>query len=87
MDKETLLEVKKVVEVASDGNWFPFVVVAACLGLIVLLFIYILNIKDKAHTERHNKHEGWLEKLTENSTQMGKMLAVHESELQNFKKN
>ena len=92
MDKETLLEVKEVVEHATNGNWMPFGIVCVCFGLIVVLFIYILKMKEKennskhdTNNERHNATNTILEKLTENNTAMNTMIAVHEVEIDNLK--
>ena len=85
MDDKSLEEVKGIVEHAAQGNWFPFAIVCACLGLIVVLFIYILKMKDKANQNDHKKTDSILEKLTENTSAMNVMIQVHETEINNLK--
>jgi hypothetical protein len=85
MDEDALREVKEVVAHANDGNWFPFIIVLGCLGLVIVLFIYILNMKDKANQKDHDKMSDMLEKIVENNLSMNTMIAVHEVEINNLK--
>ena len=85
MDKETLSEVKKVIEQANNGDWFPIAIVGGCLALCIFLFIYILKMKEKTNSEKHSGTDRILEKLVENNTNINTMLAVHDLEIQNLK--
>ena len=86
MDQETINEMKNVIEHANEGNWLPFSIVCACLFIIVSLFVYILNIKEKANTDHHEKTDIMLEKIVENNTSMNTMIAIHETEIKNMKR-
>ena len=78
-------EFTKVVEHVNEGQWIPFGIMGASLGVIILLFIYILKLKEKNFNIRHDKTDKTTEKLTEISVGMKTMLAVHEMEIKTLK--
>lgn len=86
IDPESLQELQKAIENANTGNWFPFAIVCGALSLVVLLFIYILNMKDKENTRHHEQTDSILEKITETQQNMSTIIAVHENEINNLKK-
>lgn len=78
-------EINATIEHAIHGNWVPFGIVVACLGTIVLLFVYILKMKDKANTSDHETMNDLLSKLVESNVELVKMTSVHEAEIKNLK--
>jgi len=82
-------EINQTIEQAINGNWLPFGIVCACIGVIVLLFVYILKMKEKQIKEDHeslsDRTSKSFEKLTEISSEMKTMLAVHNVEIDRLK--
>ena len=69
-------EIKKIIEEANTGNWIPITIVAAVLGVVLLLILYIwkqnLKRQDEIHEDykaKHGDHKEWLVKLSENVNQ------------------
>ena len=79
-------EIKRIVESANHGDWIPFGMVVFCFGLVVFLFIFILRMKEKQMNERHIRTDSNLDKLTEISSEMKTMLAVHDNEIKDLKR-
>ena len=84
-------EITQTIEQAINGNWLPFGIVCACIGVIIILFIYILKMKEKQIKEDHDnlshRTSKSFEKLTEISSEMKTMLAVHSIEIDQLKTN
>ena len=82
-------EINQTIEQAINGNWLPFGIVCACIGVIVLLFVYILKMKEKQIKEDHeslsDRTSKSFEKLTEIRSEMKTMLAVHNVEIDRLK--
>lgn len=98
MDKQELKqvvdEVIKVSQEATQGNWIPLGIVICCIAVLLVMFIYILNLREKENIKmhkdsarRHDKADELLNKLTESNVSISQIVAVHEAEINNLKKN
>jgi hypothetical protein len=83
INKDTVSEVQKVIEQANRGNWIPMAIVAGCVAAVFVLIVYIWNQKNKVSDEKHSTAAVWMEKLTESTNATEKLIAQHDTRLDN----
>jgi len=86
MDKEIIEEVQEIAQNASQGIWLPAVTVAALLGLVIVLLIFIHNLQQKRHNERHESHEEAIKEISTNNILLDKIVTTHEEKLKSHEK-
>ena len=85
VDKEVLQEIGTIVEEASSGNWLPFGVMGGLLTLVIFLVVIILRMKEKGFNVRLDKSDIDMNIIKQQSIHMGKIIAVHDAEIENLK--
>lgn len=73
------LEVQQIAQQTMNGNWIPFSIVIFLIGIILVM---IIKNNDKKHLETNEM----LKELAKNNNYLSKMVAVHDSEIENLKK-
>jgi hypothetical protein len=71
-------EIQQITQNSINGNWIPFGIVCALLGVIVVM---VVRNNDKKHAETCEI----LKELSKNNNYLSKMIAVHDSELNHLK--
>lgn len=89
MKEKQVEEIRAMIEQAGQGNYMPLLIIAGvimfCFGVIVILLTNMYK-KDQRITEhRLDDHGKLLNEVTKAQIQNSKILAVHESELQQIK--
>lgn len=87
MDEKTLKELEAVVIHANEGNWFPFAIVCACLGVIGILAFTIFKMKEKANDKRHSDSEAVVSELAKGNLAMNLIIIELRSDVKHLKAN
>ena len=66
INKETLEEIHRAVDIANDGNWVPLLTLSVAMATILALLLYIWNLHQKQNKEEHSKTAKLLERITDN---------------------
>ncbi|NRB64026.1 MAG: hypothetical protein HRU40_13550 [Saprospiraceae bacterium] len=85
MEPKHIDEIREIVNQASVGNWIPAAVVASLMSLVVLLLLVIYKKDKKESNKRHDNLEELTQKLADLTTANQKILAVHDTEINNLK--
>lgn len=72
------VEVQQIIQQSVNGNWVPFSIVVFLIGIILVM---IVKNNDKKHAETCEM----LKELAKNNNYLSKMVAVHDSEIENIK--
>ena len=65
MDKND--EIRKMIDQASDGIWFPLAVVSFTFGIVIALLLYIWKQSQITNNKRHNQNENLISTLSNNA--------------------
>lgn len=88
-DKE-LQELKQAVEMASQGNYVPLLIIAGvmvfCFTIIVVLLISMYKKDRSTSYDQYKDLTTLTMRLTESSIQNAQIIAVHEAEINHLKK-
>jgi cadmium resistance protein CadD (predicted permease) len=71
-------EVQQLAQNSINGNWIPFGIVCALLGIIVVMIV-------KTNDKKHNETSEMMKEIVKNNNYLSKMVAVHDSELNHLK--